>query len=1110
MADRSGYIGRAPGDSSIIVARQTHSPTGVQTDFTFASGYTVGYIDAYLNGIRLINAEDYTATDGTTVGLTSAANNGDILELVAYKAFNLANVAAATGNFSVGNNLTVTDNLTVSGDATSIVNITGTAGTFTDLTVTDQFTGNATGTAATFTTITATDQFSGNISGIAATFTGPVTIGGTLTYEDATNVDSVGLVTARTGVRVTAGGIVVTAGVSTLTTVNVSSGATFAGLVDINAGGQANTFKVEDLTDNRVVIAGSGGELEDSGNLTFDGSALSVTGTAAISGIATATALGGYHYLRAPFGATVNFSVTVASKTAAHRYNGSGSSNAYVIDGIQSPFLTLTPGRTYRFTMSSSDMSSHPFRFYLEADKTTSYTTNVTTAATYTEITVTDSTPQILHYQCSSHSLMGNSVQVNSNIAGGLSGTPDIDAATGSFTGDVDIADKIIHTGDTNTAIRFPAADTFTVETGGVEAFRVTGNQRIGIGTDDPLRQLEVYDSTNAIINLKSDTQSSVIFSDPADANIGMLIYEHSSDSMYFRVNDAERVRITSNGTLGVGITAGVGEGGTPADLNSTEVGRGFINLSRDDTAAADHILFGKNGAIAASVGTDTTNTLVFKTGTDERLRINSDGEVGIGTNNPTATLQLFGDSSSSFRISKSGILAYDHTFNGTSYTISNNNGSAGIPIILGTKTAGAESVRIAANGNVGLGTNNPGNPLHILNDYPIIRLEASLDLYRGRNTIGGFQNLLSFDCDNDNAIPHSNVIFNVDGTTRLRIINDGTTIVGTSLTTTPATIAAGGLVVTNTNAGFFSNNGGDAKFGSSDNNPVLLQVNGAEKVRVTTAGSVGINNVDPADTLHVKGEIRYGSNTTYYGRFEHDEGTTGANIYTSTDSGGHIFKRNTTTHLTINPSGQIHQFAGGGDNQIISKRTNDASSNGDYFLHIRGQNDSEADMGAIGIHRDTANTNGRISLFTKDSSALAERLRIDQDGIVVYYGATGTNGGACALNVSKRANVSANGTLDLAIQSTGGGGTSYCGHLYVISVYTLSAAARTSRVYFVSGRYGNSEVVTQLQSDNGSTSGMGFNITSESSGSGNLLRFTDTSGSAVNVSMHFVGAVGY
>ena len=71
------------------------------------------------------------------------------------------------------------------------------------------FSGNATG-------LTGSPNITvGNITGVAATFTGNVSIAGTLTYEDVTNVDSVGLVTARSGVRVTDGGLVVTAGVST-------------------------------------------------------------------------------------------------------------------------------------------------------------------------------------------------------------------------------------------------------------------------------------------------------------------------------------------------------------------------------------------------------------------------------------------------------------------------------------------------------------------------------------------------------------------------------------------------------------------------------------------------------------------------------------------------------------------------------------------------------------------------------------------------------------------------------------------------------------------------------------------------------------------------------
>ncbi len=123
MADRSGYIGRAPGDSSVIIARQTFEPTGVQTNFTFTSGYTVGYLDVYLNGSRLIVASDYTATDGSVVGLTTNAINGDVLECVAYKAFNLGNVADATGNFSVGGDLTVTGSIT--GDGSGLTGLPG-------------------------------------------------------------------------------------------------------------------------------------------------------------------------------------------------------------------------------------------------------------------------------------------------------------------------------------------------------------------------------------------------------------------------------------------------------------------------------------------------------------------------------------------------------------------------------------------------------------------------------------------------------------------------------------------------------------------------------------------------------------------------------------------------------------------------------------------------------------------------------------------------------------------------------------------------------------------------------------------------------------------------
>ena len=75
-----------------------------------------------------------------------------------------------------------------------------------------------------------------------------------------------------------------TSGFSTFTSLNVSGIATVGGLLDANGGVTANTLIVEDLTNDRVVIAGTGGELEDSANLTFDGSTLGVTGDATFSG----------------------------------------------------------------------------------------------------------------------------------------------------------------------------------------------------------------------------------------------------------------------------------------------------------------------------------------------------------------------------------------------------------------------------------------------------------------------------------------------------------------------------------------------------------------------------------------------------------------------------------------------------------------------------------------------------------------------------------------------------------------------------------------------------------------------------------------------------------
>ena len=109
----------------------------------------------------------------------------------------------------------------------------------------------------------------------------------------------------------------------------------------------------------------------------------------------------------------ITFKVVVATSAAEHPYHGTGSSNKYKINGIFSPYIKLIPKNTYRFDQSDSTNSGHPLRFYLDAAKASSYTTGVTTngtpgsAGAYTQIIVSDSTPSVLHYQCSAHGYMG-------------------------------------------------------------------------------------------------------------------------------------------------------------------------------------------------------------------------------------------------------------------------------------------------------------------------------------------------------------------------------------------------------------------------------------------------------------------------------------------------------------------------------------------------------------------------------------------------------------------------------------------------------------------------------------------------------------------------------
>lgn len=227
MPDRNGYIGRSPGDSSTIINREQFTVTSAtQSAFNFAAQYTPGHLDVYINGTRLLEGVDFTANDGGSFNLTVAAVIDDVVEAVAYKAFNLVNaptVGIKSDGLSIGNAETL--------------NFIGTGNTFLKngsvIDISIEGGGGGSGFSSTSEYLRLTGAGIGITVDNNAKFTGNLEVQGVLTYADVTNVDSLGIVTAQSGVRIPAGGLTVT-GVSTLSGgLTVTGISTFSDIVSV-------------------------------------------------------------------------------------------------------------------------------------------------------------------------------------------------------------------------------------------------------------------------------------------------------------------------------------------------------------------------------------------------------------------------------------------------------------------------------------------------------------------------------------------------------------------------------------------------------------------------------------------------------------------------------------------------------------------------------------------------------------------------------------------------------------------------------------------------------------------------------------------------------------
>ena len=370
-----------------------------------------------------------------------------------------------------------------------------------------------------------TDATNLNVTGIA-TFVNNVSIGGVLTYEDVKNVDSIGIVTARGGLNVTANTDTDTLNVSGISTLGSPSAnnTTF-----INSSTAANS-------EATTLVVGHG-----SGNyagMTFQ--------------------------CAANYPGAVYFTDTDTGKQGGMAYYHIGDE------------LRLYAGETQKMALNS--------------DGTT----------------------------------------INN--------------------GSLFVADKITHNGDTNTHIRFPAADTITAETGGTERLRITSTGEVGIGIDDPYYPLDVRfsSSTTALsgggggdwggLGLRLQNNNTTVGSmslihfrsgDNADWHIGTkFVGTGDSDIVFLQEGVNEKLRIKNDGKIGIGTI-------TPGDLVhiNTTGNVGGIRFGNGQNLNAGTIRSNWN-----SIDLIAEQNLTFQTNSNTRMKITNSGSVGIGTITPRAT----------------------------------------------------------------------------------------------------------------------------------------------------------------------------------------------------------------------------------------------------------------------------------------------------------------------------------------------------------------------------------------------------------------------------------------------------------------------------------------
>ena len=554
---------------------------------------------------------------------------------------------------------------------------------------------------------------------------------------------------------------------------------------------------------------------------------------------------------------------------------------------------------------------------------------------------------------------------------------------------------------DTNTGLYFSAADEVSITTGGTQRVVVDSSGNVGIGNSSPSRELHIGDGT-ASVNIELDSvntgHGTIFFGDPQSGASGRIRYDHSDNHLRFDTNGSERLRIDSSGNVGIGTSS-------PSHklaIDSTS-DADLFRIRSTANANNTSLRFGISGndcEIHASGG--SSGNLAFKTYGSERLRIDSSGNVGIGTTSVNANLQVHNSSANATLAINNGTVGSALTDGLT--LISATDGTAFIAqrenadLIISTNNT--ERMRIDSSGNVGIGNTSPGSESFVVQrsgSTPTIRINAA----------SSYEAQLKLQADGT-ATDTQLVAAKTDGslafarwtgaayTERMQIQSDGTVKIGTG-TGNPilmlnASTAGTSVIQMGDSA---DNNIGQIQYANSDDS-MRFFANNSERLRIDSSGNVGIGTTSPAQKLHVV------SAASTYVQVQNTGNS--VNAYYGVDTGGawvgastnHPLKlhTNNTERLRIDSSGnvgigttspgsELHLAAG--DTNCTFKITNTSGGSGGLIQ----QNASDLNFNNL--------DSGNMRFYTADT----ERMRIDSSGRLLV-GRTSTTGAGEDIQDSK------------------------------------------------------------------------------------------------------------